>query len=139
MAAIDEWTVATLYTFSVSDDSSRGFENDHPTSSQTASESSSRAESPGNTAWCSESKELCGGQKMIFWIREIAGWALVAAALVVMRLGLSFALSSESPKIVEASVTIFASLGLLRAGIFLIRISTVARICQSDRHEEKHK
>ena len=76
---------------------------------------------------------------MIFWIREIAGWALVAAALVVMRLGLSFALSSESPKIVEASVTIFASLGLLRAGIFLIRISTVARICQSDRHEEKHK
>ena len=75
----------------------------------------------------------------MFWIREIAGWALVAAALVVMRLGLSFALSSGSPKIVEASVIIFASLGLLRAGILLIRISTVARICQFDRYQEKHK
>ena len=75
---------------------------------------------------------------MIFWIREIAGWALVAAALVVMRLGLNFALSSENPKIVEASVIIFASLGLLRAGILLIRISTAARICQSDRNHQKH-
>ena len=75
----------------------------------------------------------------MFWIREIAGWALVAGALVVMRLGLSFALSSESPKIVEASVIVFASLGLLRAGILLIRISTVARICQLDRYQEKAK
>lgn len=76
---------------------------------------------------------------MMFWIREIAGWALVAASLVVMRIGLSFVLSAGSPKIVEASIIIFASLGLLRGGILLIRISTVARICQFDRSHEKHK
>ena len=73
----------------------------------------------------------------MFWIREIAGWLLVAAALLVMRTGLNFALTSESPKIVEASVVIFASLGLLRAGILLIRISTAARICKMDRQHEK--
>jgi len=74
---------------------------------------------------------------MIFWIREIAGWVLVAAALIVMRMGLNFVLSSESPRIVEASVVIFASLGLLRAGILLIRISTAARICKLDGQQEK--
>ena len=74
---------------------------------------------------------------MIYWIREIAGWGFVVAALYVMRMGLNFAMSSESPKIVEASVVIFASLGLLRAGILLIRISTAARICQSDRQQGK--
>lgn len=74
---------------------------------------------------------------MMFWIREIVGWVLVATALIVMRMGLNFALSSESPRIVEASVVIFASLGLLRAGILLIRISTAARICKLDRQQEK--
>ena len=75
---------------------------------------------------------------MIFWIREIAGWILVVAALVVMRTGLNFAMSSDSPRIVEASVIIFSALGLLRAGILLIRISTAARICQLDgKHEGK--
>jgi len=74
---------------------------------------------------------------MIFWIREIAGWVLVVAALVVMRIGLTFALTSGSPKIVEASVAIFASLGLLRAGILLIRISTAARISTLDRQQDK--
>ena len=52
---------------------------------------------------------------MIFWIREIAGWILVVAALVVMRTGLNFAMSSDSPRIVEASVIIFGALGLLGA------------------------
>ena len=74
---------------------------------------------------------------MMFWIREIVGWVLVVAALVVMLMGLNFALSSGSPKIVEASVVIFASLGLLRSGILLIRISTAARICKLDRQHEK--
>ncbi|HQX52696.1 MAG TPA: hypothetical protein PLY87_08650 [Planctomycetaceae bacterium] len=73
----------------------------------------------------------------MFWIREIAGWALIATSLVVMRIGLNFALASQSPKIIEAGVVIFGSLGLLRAGILLIRISTAARICQLDRQNEK--
>jgi hypothetical protein len=73
---------------------------------------------------------------MLFWIREIAGWILIAA-LIVMRIGLNFALTAENPKIVEASVVIFASLGLLRAGVLLVRISTAARICKLDRLQDK--
>jgi len=69
---------------------------------------------------------------MMFWLREIAGWGLVALSLVVLRLGLGFAMNTEEPKIVEASVVLFASLGFLRAGILLIRISTAARICRME-------
>lgn len=74
---------------------------------------------------------------MLFWLREIMGWGLVALALVVLRLGLNFALNTEEPKIVEASVVLLAAMGILRAGILLIRISTAARICRMDREREK--
>jgi len=66
---------------------------------------------------------------MLFWIREIAGWVLVLASLWLIRLGLTFVSDPMSPRIVEASVVMFAALGLLRMGILLIRISTAARIC----------
>ena len=69
---------------------------------------------------------------MMFWLREIAGWGLVALSLVVLHIGLGFAMNTEKPKIVEASVVLFASLGFLRAGILLIRISTAARICRME-------
>lgn len=65
---------------------------------------------------------------MLFWIREIAGWLLVLASLWLIRLGLTFVSDPTSPRIVEASVVMFAALGLLRMGILLIRISTAARI-----------
>jgi len=66
---------------------------------------------------------------MLFWIREIAGWVLVLASLWLIRLGLTFVSDPTSPRIVEASVVMFAALGLLRMGILLIRISTAAKIC----------
>ena len=75
---------------------------------------------------------------MLFWLREIAGWGLVGLSLVVLRLGVNFALNMAETKIVEASVVLFAAMGILRAGILLIRISTAARICQADRQQEKH-
>lgn len=62
------------------------------------------------------------------WLREIAGWALVLCALYLIRRGLVFVTDLESPRIVEAAVVFFAGLGVLRAGILLIRISTAARI-----------
>jgi hypothetical protein len=66
---------------------------------------------------------------MLFWIREIAGWVLVLASLWLIRQGLTFVSDPTSPRIVEASVVMFAALGLLRMGILLIRISTAAKIC----------
>ena len=69
----------------------------------------------------------------MFWIREIAGWALVVFALVLIQTGLTYVTNLDRPKVVEAAVIMFAGLGVLRAGILLIRISTAARICRTDR------
>ncbi len=74
---------------------------------------------------------------MMFWIREIAGWGLVAVALVMAWLALLFAMNTGKPKIVEAGVIMFGAMGMLRAGILLIRISTAARICRLDRDSDK--
>ena len=68
----------------------------------------------------------------MFWIREIAGWALVIVALVMIQTGLVYLSNLDRPKVVEAGVVMIGGLGVLRAGILLIRISTAARICQSD-------
>jgi hypothetical protein len=73
---------------------------------------------------------------MFFWIRELAGWGLVGAALFVLRLALSLAMNTAEPRIVEAAVVLSASLGLMRAGILLIRMSTAARIARLDRDSE---
>ncbi len=72
----------------------------------------------------------------MFWLREILGWALVAVSLVILRIGMNFAMNTTEPKIVEASVVLFAAMGVLRAGILLIRISTAAKICRIDRENE---
>jgi len=69
----------------------------------------------------------------MFLVREIAGWALVLFALYLLRMGLLFVMDLQTPRIVEAAVVMFAGLGVLRAGITLVRISTAARICQLDR------
>lgn len=66
------------------------------------------------------------------WIREIAGWLLVLAALYLVRIALLFLLDLENPRIVEASVVTFGGLGILRAGIALIRISAASRAVRFD-------
>ena len=68
----------------------------------------------------------------MLWIREIAGWALVIFALVLIQTGLGYLSNLERPKVVEAGVVMLGALGLLRAGVLLIRISTAARISRSD-------
>ena len=68
----------------------------------------------------------------MFWIREIAGWALVIFALFLIQTGLGYLSNLDRPKVVEAGVVMLGALGVLRAGVFLIRISTAARICRAD-------
>ena len=68
----------------------------------------------------------------MFWIREIAGWALVIFALVLIQTGLGYLSNLDRPKVVEAGIVMLGALGVLRAGVFLIRISTAARICRAD-------
>ncbi len=69
----------------------------------------------------------------MFWFREIAGWLLVLCALYLLRVALVFLMDLETPRIVEGAILSFAALGVLRAGVMLVRISTAARICQFDR------
>ena len=69
----------------------------------------------------------------MFWIRELAGWALVVFAIVLIQTGLGYVSNLDRPKVVEAAVIMIAGVGVLRAGILLIRISTAARICRTDR------
>lgn len=65
---------------------------------------------------------------MFFWLREIAGWALVGLALYILWIGLGFLSDLNNPKIIESSVLNLAGLGVLKAGLTLIRLSTTARI-----------
>ena len=69
---------------------------------------------------------------MLFWIREIVGWLLVLAALYLVRLGISFVSNPEEARVVEAGVVLLSAMGLLRAGILLVRVSTAARIVMKD-------
>jgi hypothetical protein len=76
---------------------------------------------------------------MFFWLREIAGWALVAFSLYLIRMGLTYVSDLENPRIVEAGVVMLAALGVLRAGILLIRISTAARIARNEVRPQSSK
>ena len=69
---------------------------------------------------------------MFILIREAAGWLLVLAALYLVRTGISYVSNPEDARIVEAGVVMLAAMGLLRAGILLVRISTAARICDRE-------
>jgi hypothetical protein len=65
---------------------------------------------------------------MFFWLREVAGWGLILLSLYWLRMGINFVWDLSSPQIIQASIIIFASLGVLRAGIFLLRLSTTTRL-----------
>ena len=69
----------------------------------------------------------------MFWVREIAGWLLVLIGLVLIRTALGYITDLDKPALVEAGILVLAGLGVLRAGILLIRIATAARICRLDR------
>jgi hypothetical protein len=69
---------------------------------------------------------------MFFWLRELAGWGLVLIALYLIRIGLIYVSDMQNPRIVEAAVIMLTSLGVLRAGVLLIRISTATRILHAD-------
>jgi hypothetical protein len=71
---------------------------------------------------------------MWFWIREIAGWALVAVSLVLVWQALVFAMNTDDPQIVQAFVVMMGAVGVMRAGVLLVRISTAARLSR-DRAE----
>jgi hypothetical protein len=70
---------------------------------------------------------------MLFWLREGLGWGLIVLALYWLRVGINMVWNVETPQIIEASIIVFASVAVMRAGLFLIRLSTTARIALQHR------
>lgn len=69
---------------------------------------------------------------MFFWFREFAGWLLIAVSLYMLRIGLLFLNDINSPRIFESGIVMLASVGVMRCGILLVRVSTAARICRDE-------
>ncbi|MCC6511792.1 MAG: hypothetical protein IT423_22010 [Pirellulaceae bacterium] len=65
----------------------------------------------------------------MLWFREIMGWLMVLVAMYVLRMSFLFITDLESPRVIEAAVLVIAGLGILKAGLVLIRIATAGRIC----------
>lgn len=58
-------------------------------------------------------------------IRELFGWLLMGLALMLLKIGVDYV---SNRHVVEAGVVAMMVLGLLRAAVLLIRMSTAARI-----------
>lgn len=62
---------------------------------------------------------------IVLWMREIGGWCLVALSMILARMVLLYVANRQ---VVEAGVLVILTLGILRAGISLIRVAAAARI-----------
>ena len=65
---------------------------------------------------------------MFFWLRELAGWGLLGASLVVLRIALGMAMNTREPRIVEAAVVVVAVVLALMAAAPVIATQTAAFI-----------
>jgi hypothetical protein len=65
---------------------------------------------------------------MRFWLREIAGWLLVAAGLFIFYTCFVL-LVNEKPWVFQAGPLIFVGFIVFRGGIHLLKVAVAARIC----------
>ena len=65
---------------------------------------------------------------MRYWIREIAGWALVGLGLFVFYIVLLILLQ-PAPRIIESGPLAFVGFVIFRGGIHLLKVAVAARIC----------
>ena len=64
----------------------------------------------------------------MYWLREIAGWALVVLGLFVFFAVYAFCQESP-PAIFEAAILTVVGVFVFRGGIHLLKVSVAARIC----------
>ena len=65
---------------------------------------------------------------MRFWIREIAGWALVLLGLYVLFICLVFLVNSP-PRILTSGPLTLIGIIVFRGGIHLLKVAVAARVC----------
>lgn len=64
----------------------------------------------------------------MFWIREIAGWALIVLGLVTF--GITYFVLLKERRVFESGPTVLIGIFLFRGGIHLLKVAVAARICQ---------
>jgi hypothetical protein len=66
---------------------------------------------------------------MNFWLRELAGWALVLVGLAIFGLSIVFLQHPSHPRILEVGPLIVVGFIVFRGGIHLLKVAVAARIC----------
>jgi hypothetical protein len=64
---------------------------------------------------------------MRFWLRELAGWLLVAVGVFIFLLVFAFL---QSKGFVEAAVMTVVGVFVFRGGVHLLKVAVAARVCQ---------
>jgi hypothetical protein len=64
----------------------------------------------------------------MFWIREIAGWVLIALGLATFWVCYFELIKKGKP--IDAGPTVLIGIFLFRGGIHLLKVAVAARICQ---------
>jgi hypothetical protein len=63
---------------------------------------------------------------MRFWVRELAGWALILIGLLVFGLAIVFL---QGHHIIEGPTLIVIGIIIFRGGIHLLKVAVAARVC----------
>jgi len=64
----------------------------------------------------------------MFWLREVAGWALVLLGLLTF--GVCWFVLLRNGKVFAAGPTVLIGIFLFRGGIHLLKVAVAARICR---------
>lgn len=67
---------------------------------------------------------------MIYWVREIVGWVLIALGLASFWVIYFVFLKSSPARVFESWPMVFVGIFLFRGGIHLLKVAVAARICQ---------
>ena len=73
----------------------------------------------------------------MFWIREIAGWALVVLGLWLFYV--SYFVLLRNGYIIQSGPTVLMGIVVFRGGIHLLKVAVAARVCQQAPMEAKPK
>jgi hypothetical protein len=65
---------------------------------------------------------------MMFWIREILGWLLIALGLYVFYIAMQILLL-EGPRLLEAPLFVAIGFIVFRGGLHVLKVSVAGRVC----------
>ena len=73
----------------------------------------------------------------MYWIREIAGWALLVLGLWLFYV--SYFVLLRNGQIVQSGPTVLMGIVVFRGGIHLLKVAVAARVCQQPPAESRAK